>query len=76
MCAPARVSLSGCVYRAAGPSGQEGLSKQSEERPSESPVWGSTVRVTAAIICLVDWPNLLNDRDMSPYNDWRYCALY
>lgn len=35
-------------------SGYEGLSKQSESRPSESPLWGSTVRVTAAIIWLLD----------------------
>lgn len=45
-----------------------------EERPSESPVWGSAVTVTAAIICSVDWPNQPIDGDMSPYNGWRYCV--
>lgn len=69
------VSLVVCVCRSTDASGKEGLSKQSEARPSESPLWGSTVRVTAAIIWPVDWPDLPIDGIMSPYNGWGYCAL-
>lgn len=44
-------------------------------RVKQGPLWGSTVRVTAAIIWPVDWPDLRIDRVMSPYNGWGYCSV-